>query len=133
LLTAVVAPAHAAGSALGGQETRLVAASASITITHYPGEPVWPQYGTYIVAGYQPVEIWAKRTPYAGPITAYRVLREHGTVRRMPLPDGLITGLSGLSDFTHVTVTDTTGATIIDEDQDFCPNGTAARARPGCA
>jgi hypothetical protein len=111
---------------------RLVATSSTITVEHWPGENTfWLNLGTHMVAGSRPLEVRAKRASYNDPIVAHRVVRGSGGTRVVPLPDGLVTALSGFRAFTHVTITDATGAVVHERDEDFCPNtfGTS-RTRP---
>ncbi len=71
-----------------------------------------------------------KRRSYHEPIVANQIMSGPGGKRAIPLPAGLVTQFSGFVGFTHATVRDATGATIIDRDEDFCPNGDSRRTRP---
>jgi hypothetical protein len=105
---------------------RFVAATDAVTIERYPGEGVWLQLPTHIVAGRTPFEVWANRASYADPIVA--TLRAGTRAKR--LPAGLITKFSGFTAFTHVTMVDGDGAVVLERDDDFCPNNTGSRTRP---
>lgn len=130
---AVVVPATAALAAESPvAQLRLVAASSAITVEHWPGEhSFWLNLGTHMVAGSTPFEVRVKRASYNDPIVAHLVARGAGTTRAVPLPDGLVTAFSGFPAFTHVTITDESGAVVHERDEDFCPNtfGTS-RTRP---
>lgn len=105
---------------------RLVPAAPSITITHAAGELIWFESGVHVVAGEQPFEIWAQRSSYAAPIRAQRTYGK----RVEPLPDGLVSSFAGLPRFTHVTLKNQAGATVLERDEDFCPNNGAVRTQP---
>ncbi|MEJ3745789.1 lysyl oxidase family protein [Actinomycetes bacterium KLBMP 9797] len=108
---------------------RLVAASETVTVYRYGEELVYPQYGTHMVAGRKPFEVWAKRTSYTEPITAYQVVRDANGKREVPLPAGLVRDFTGLSNFLHVTITDQAGGVVVERDESFCPSA-IARTRP---
>jgi hypothetical protein len=105
---------------------RLVAAAGSVTLDRYPGEGVWLELPTHMVAGATPFEIRAKRASYADPIVAKQVTAS-GSKR---LPAGVVEAFSGLSDFTHVRIVDAAGAVVVDRDETFCPSGESVRTRP---
>ncbi len=98
------------------------------TIDHSPGEPVFLDLGTNIVAGSNPFEIHVKRKSYHDPITATQTIRPGQT---RTLPAGLVQDFRGFSHFLHLTLTDAAGGKVVDRDQVFCPNDwEAVRTRP---
>jgi hypothetical protein len=79
--------------------------------------------GVHAAAGREPFEIRAVRTSYDKPIEATRVTPSGNQA----LPSGLVTDLSGLTDFATVTLKDSRGRTALSQTIDFCPNGYAQR------
>jgi hypothetical protein len=103
-----------------------VAATSAITLDSYPGEGVWLELPTHVVAGNKPFEIRAKRASYADPIVATL-----GTgSRAQQLPAGAVTTFGGLDKFTHLKMVDADGTVVLERDEGFCPNDSGARARP---
>ncbi|HEU4426137.1 MAG TPA: lysyl oxidase family protein [Pilimelia sp.] len=109
---------------------RFVAAASTVTIERWEGEPVFLDLGTHVVAGKTPFEVRAKRASYAKPIVATQVVRSGGKKKEVRLPAGLVTDFSGLSKFTHVTLKNAAGETVVEQDQTFCPNAEGSRVRP---
>lgn len=111
--TLIATPAQAAEPPL-----RLVAGAPAVTVDRFsePGQPVFLNFdlGTHLVAGQSPFEVKAQRKSYHDPIVA--------TVKNKKLPAGLVTDLSGLTKFLHITLTDPAGKVVYDKDQTFCPN-----------
>jgi hypothetical protein len=105
---------------------RLVAATGSVTLDRYPGEGVWLEIPTHIVAGDMPFEIRAKRASYADPIVVKQVT-ESGTKK---LPAGLVKGFAGFDAFTHLKIVDAAGTVVVERDETFCPSGFGVRGRP---
>ncbi|GAB3413319.1 lysyl oxidase family protein [Flindersiella endophytica] len=122
--------AASAGAATTEPPLRLVAASSSVTLDRFPEEGVYLDLPVHLVAGANPFEIWAKRTSYSEPITASKAVWRNGRKRFVPLPAGLVRDFGGLSDFTHVTITNADGDVVADLDRTFCPNNEAVRTRP---
>ena len=123
-------PANATPSASEPQ-IRLVAASESVTLDRYEGEGVYLLLGTHIVAGKKPFEIWAQRASYKDPIRATQLIRREGGDRVVPLPDGMVKDFRGLVDFTHLTIKDAAGKTVLQRDEGFCPSSfDPVRTRP---
>lgn len=107
---------------------RFVAAARAVTLDRWPGVPMFAvDIGTHVVAGDEPLEFRIKRSSYREPIVA-EWIRSEGAVA---LPPGMVNDFAGFSAFTHVTITDRDGETVLDRDEDFCPNSDqAARTRP---
>ena len=127
-----------ASARLGGGTTRtataapvrpmikLVSATHRVSIQRY-SHRVYLDLGTYLVAGDQPFEIRATRLSYSQPIVASQVL-PGGDVQ---LPPGLLRDFSGFPGFFRISLRDHSGALVLNRHQSFCPNGDAARIRPG--
>lgn len=101
-------------------------AADKITVEKY-GRSVYPNYGIYLEAGDEAFEVRANRADdYETPIEA-RIVTSGGDIA---LPDGLMKNFRGLPKFTHLTITDSSGATIVDKFQRFCSTGEPVRIRP---
>jgi hypothetical protein len=109
---------------------RFVAASGSITLEHWQGDPTYLDLGAHIVAGKVPFEVRAKRASYRDPIVAKQWITSGGSTRKITLPTGLVRDFTGFAGFTHVTLKDSTGATVLDRDENWCPNSQSVRTRP---
>ncbi|MEV6302479.1 lysyl oxidase family protein [Actinoplanes sp. NPDC051861] len=111
-----------------------VAATSQITAERYEydGE-VWLYFdlGLHVIAGKDPLEIWAKRTGYDKPITAERTVVQNGKKKKVALPSGMVADFNGLKDFTKITIKDEAGNTVADYSTAFCGNSySSARTRP---
>src|SRR6266545_6536901 len=119
--TGAVAVAAPAARSAG---LRLVArATEPVVLERQPGAWVWLELGTYVVAGRQALEVWARRSGYDQAVVADRVVGSGGARHRERLPSGLVDNLSSFNAFTHVTVTDPGGAVVVEQDEPWCPNG----------
>ncbi|GIJ24618.1 lysyl oxidase family protein [Micromonospora lutea] len=104
-------------------QARFTAASTSVTVERWGEEGVYLELGTHLVAGKDPLEFRAKRSAYSKPIDAFQVIRSAGGKQRaVPLPAGMVKDFTGLSDFTHLELTDSAGRTVLERDENFCPN-----------
>jgi hypothetical protein len=103
---------------------RLVAATTHVTYERFsPDEPVFfLQLGAHAMAGATPFEIRASRASYQDPVVAQLVTRHGNRETLTRLPAGLVSGLTGLTDFLHVRVTDAGGTALLDRNTTFCPN-----------
>jgi hypothetical protein len=88
--------------------------------------------GTHVIAGKDPLEIQVTRPDYSKPPVAKQAVWKKGRKSWVPLPAGMVTTFpAGLKAFTRITVTDAAGATVLDQDSDWCPNTwQPTRARP---
>jgi len=103
---------------------RLVArASGPVVLERPPGTLVWPDFGTLVVAGRAPLEVWVRRAGYDQPIVADQLLGSGPSRHRVRLPAGTVSDLTSFAAFTHVTVTDPAGAVVAEQDEPFCPAG----------
>jgi hypothetical protein len=86
--------------------------------------------GVNVIAGKNPFEIRATRKSYADPIVAKQIVLKNGKKQEVTLPAGMVTGWSGLKDFTTVSIKNTAGAEVANYKTDFCPNSyESARTR----
>lgn len=132
-LVAGVVSAPGAGAAAPRPAISLVRATPTITITHFEGEPLFGfDLGINAVAGDSPFRVDARRASYRDPVVARQVISgPAGTTTTKTLPAGLVTDLSGLGRFLHLTVKDAAGTAVVDRDLTFCPSGfSSTRARP---
>jgi hypothetical protein len=111
---------------------QLVTANPHTTYQRFPGDPIFfLDLGVHAMAGDRPFEIRASRASYNEPIVASRVTRQGNRETLTKLPAGLVTDLSGLTDFVHLRMTSASGDVLLDRDTTFCPNSfLAVRSRP---
>ncbi len=99
---------------------------------HYDGQTYFSfDLGLHVIAGKDPLEIWAKRTGYDKPIVAERTVVKNGKKTRVALPAGLVTDFNGLTDFVTISIADEAGAVVKEYKNPFCGNTwSSARTRP---
>ncbi len=86
--------AATAEPATKGPGLRLVArASEPVVLQRQPGAWVWLELGTYLVAGRQPLEVWARRAGYDQPVLADQVVGSGPARHRERLPAGMVDSL----------------------------------------
>ncbi|MEU8819786.1 lysyl oxidase family protein [Actinoplanes sp. NPDC048796] len=111
-----------------------VAATGHVTAERYDydGEKYFDfDLGLHVIAGKDPLEIWARRAGYDKPIVAERTVVQNGKKKKVALPAGLVTDFNGLKDFTTITITDSAGAVVTEYKTPFCGNSwVSARTRP---
>jgi len=78
--------------------------------------------GVYAIAGKNALEIRAKRSSYAKPITAEQIVVKNGKKTAVRLPAGMVTGWGGLKNFTTITIKNAAGKQVSSFQNDFCPN-----------
>ena len=118
----------------------LVAATTSVTAYRYPSDGggngskplTYLDLGTHVIGGKDPLEIQVTRPDYSKPLVAKQAVWQNGRTGWAPLPAGMVTTFqAGLRAFIRITVTNAAGATVLDQDNDWCPNtGQPTRARP---
>lgn len=127
LAMAVVAALPAAvARAEPGTEPRigLRAASDTVTVDRYPGEPVWLDLGIFVTARDAPFELRATRPDYSRPIEiVQRMYGPAGQVTDMPIDPDLLNGWQGFRDFFEISVIDRDGQPVASMTLPFCPNG----------
>jgi len=104
-----------------------------VTLERPAGAWVWLELGTYVVAGREAFEVRARRAGYDQPVVARQVVGSGPSRRAVRLPAGLVGDLTGFPAFTHVRVTDPSGATVAEQDEPFCPAGAPSGAPRGGA
>jgi len=138
-LTVVVAGAGAApgagdgkaSTATGKPKLKLIAASKSVTLDRWEGEPgVYLDLGTYVAVDDAPLEFRVTRKSYKDPVVAKQVLRKGTSTTTKTLPAGLVKDFTGLPGFLEVTVTDAAGTEVAKSKGTFCPNNASGRIRP---
>ncbi|QXE37165.1 protein-lysine 6-oxidase [Streptomyces sp. GMY02] len=132
VVAGVAGAAPVAGAATpAGPRLSLIAASGSVTIDRWEGEPgVYLDLGTYVTADGAPLEFRVTRTSYKDPVVAEQIIREGKKTKVRALPEGLVKDFGGLPDFLRVTLTDTAGTKVLDRTETFCPNNASGRVRP---
>ncbi|GAB2568191.1 hypothetical protein Aab01nite_43780 [Paractinoplanes abujensis] len=111
-----------------------VAATSKVTAEryNYDGEIYFSfDLGLHVIAGKDPLEIWAKRTGYDKPIVAERTVVKNGKKTKVALPAGMVTDFSGLKDFTTISIADQAGRVVTEYKTSFCGNTwSSGRTRP---
>ncbi|MFD5752786.1 lysyl oxidase family protein [Streptomyces sp. NPDC127033] len=110
----------------------LIAASTSVTLDRWEGEPgVYVDLGTYVTVEGGPLEFRVKRAAdYKTPVVAQQIIHKGGTTRVKTLPVGMVKDFTGLQDFLQVTFTDAAGQKVLSTSETFCPNNASGRIRP---
>lgn len=132
-LTALVPSAAALGAAApAGPVVTLVAATNTVTLNHFPDEPVFiGDIGVYGVTGGAAFEVRTKRKDYSTQPTSDLILQVKGQRTVTRLPAGLVDGFTGLTGFATQTVKDAKGKTVSTSEQTWCPAGfSASRMQP---
>ncbi|MGK5682189.1 lysyl oxidase family protein [Actinoplanes sp. URMC 104] len=112
-----------------------VAATPQVTAERYDygdGEVYFSfDLGLHVIAGKDPLEIWARRAGYDKPIVAERTVVQNGKKKKVALPAGLVTDFTGLKDFTTISIADEAGKVVTEYKTPFCGNTwSSARTRP---
>ncbi|MFJ5774212.1 lysyl oxidase family protein [Streptomyces sp. NPDC093094] len=131
VVAAGAAPGAAPASPAGTPELKLVAASKSVTIDRWEGEPgVYLDLGTYLTVDKAPLEFKVTRKSYKDPVVAQQVFRNGSATRVKTLPAGTVKDFSGLPGFLEVTVKNAAGEVAARSKGTFCPNNASGRLRP---
>jgi hypothetical protein len=138
VLTVVVTAVQAApgagaapASTAGKPKVKLVAASKSVTLDRWKGEPgVYLDLGTYVTVDGAPLEFKVTRKSYKDPVVAKQILRNGSRTQTKTLPAGLVKDFSGLPGFLQVTVKNAAGEVVSKSKGTFCPNNASGRLRP---
>ncbi|WP_240982926.1 lysyl oxidase family protein [Streptomyces sp. S3(2020)] len=137
-LTVVVTGAGAAPGAGAAQaatpgkpKLKLIAASNSVTLDRWEGEPgVYLDLGTYVTVDNAPLEFKVTRKSYKDPVVAKQVFRDGTRITTKALPAGLVKDFSGLPGFLEVSVKNAAGQEVSKTKGNFCPNNASGRLRP---
>ncbi|MFN0283544.1 MAG: lysyl oxidase family protein [Kineosporiaceae bacterium] len=133
--TALLPSASALGAAAPeGPLVTLAAAARTVTLSHYPDEPVFLfDLGIYAVTGGSDLEVRTTRPDYRTPLSSTLVLTTDGRRTTTRLPAGLA-DFNGLRGFATQTVKDAAGRTVSTTRQTWCPGGFgASRVVPDAA
>ncbi|MET9482376.1 lysyl oxidase family protein [Streptomyces sp. NPDC006638] len=132
VVAGVAGAAPVAGAAApAGPEIGLLAASSSVTLDRWEGEPgVYLDLGTYVTVDGGPLEFRVTRASYKTPVIAHQVIRDGKRTRTKRLPTGLVKDFSGLPGFIEVSVKDAKGKQVVKASDPFCPNNASGRIRP---
>ncbi len=107
---------------------RLVAGSEKVTLKRDEGRRAYLDLSTYVAAVGGAFEIWAARPDYDHPVQVWQVVRENGAIKKYPFTPSAGQDWLGLARFFRVTITDDSGAVVVDRYRRFCPgSGELAR------
>ncbi|WP_225829870.1 lysyl oxidase family protein [Streptomyces sp. NK08204] len=127
----LAAPAAGAATPTGTPKLRLIAASDTVTVDRWEGEPgVYLDLGTYVTVDGAPLELRVTRKSYSDPVVASQIIHSGGRTVTKSLPKGLVKDFSGLPGFLKISISDPSGRKVADTSQTFCPNNQAGRIRP---
>ncbi|WP_329546503.1 lysyl oxidase family protein [Streptomyces sp. NBC_01356] len=137
-LTVVVAGAgaapgagQAADSTAAKPKLKLIAASNSVTLDRWEGEPgVYLDLGTYVTVDDVPLEFKVTRKSYKDPVVAQQIIRNGSSTQTKTLPAGLVKDFSGLPGFLEVSIKNAAGEEVSTSKGTFCPNNASGRIRP---
>ncbi|MHC5906278.1 lysyl oxidase family protein [Streptomyces sp. S6] len=135
VVAAVSAAAPGAGAAPaakpGQPQLKLVAASKSVVLNKWEGEPgVYLDLGTYLTVDNAPLEFKVTRKSYKDQVVTQQILRDGKKVTTKNLPTGLVKDFKGLPDFIETSLTDGSGKEVAKSSGTFCPNNASGRLRP---
>ncbi|MGX5188439.1 lysyl oxidase family protein [Streptomyces avermitilis] len=125
------APGAGAASTAAKPKLKLIAASNSVTLDRWEGEPgVYLDLGTYVTVDGAPLEFKVTRKSYKDPVVAQQIIRNGTSTQKKALPAGLVKDFSGLPGFLEVSVKNAAGAVVSKSKGTFCPNNASGRLRP---
>jgi hypothetical protein len=100
---------------------RLRATETQEDVVRADGDPIFVDPGVFIAATNGAFELRAKRKTYDDPASVVQVdATTHDVLRRPPAT--VLDGWNGLAHLLHVTVTDDSNTTYLDESLTFCPD-----------
>lgn len=117
-----VLPTGPAAATTGEPRLRIFAASSHVDAFRYGNRAARLDAGVFISALDAALDLRVRRATYDDPITIDQVLHGSGPERVRPLPDDVLNGWRGLSEFLSVEVRDATGAVLSTQTRNFCPN-----------
>ncbi|WP_327234543.1 lysyl oxidase family protein [Streptomyces sp. NBC_01317] len=132
VVAGVAGAAPVAGAAApAGPKISLIAASSSVTLDRWEGEPgVYLDLGAYVTVDGGPLEFRVTRASYKTPVVADQVIHDGKKTRTKRLPTGLVKDFSGLPGFIEVSVKNAAGKQVVKTSDPFCPNNASGRIRP---
>jgi hypothetical protein len=120
--TASLGAAPAPAAATPGPTVKLIAAQNSITAQRF-GRYVFLDPGIYVAALGSALEFEVQRASYSQPRTITQVIHlPDGSTQTVPLPATVLAGWSGLRNFLHLKVTNSSGKVVASRTMTFCPN-----------
>ncbi|MGQ4330512.1 lysyl oxidase family protein [Streptomyces hayashii] len=121
----------AAASTPGKPQLKLIAASKSVILDRYEGNPgVYLDLGTYVTVDNAPLELKVTRKSYKDPVVATQILRNGTKTTTRTLPAGTVKDFSGLPGFLEVSIKNAAGVEVQKAQGAFCPNNASGRLRP---
>ncbi|MFF4017480.1 lysyl oxidase family protein [Streptomyces sp. NPDC001843] len=127
----LAAPGAGAAAQAGAPKLKVVAVSDKVTLERYEEEGgVYLDLGTYVTVDGGPLDLRVTRKSYNDPIVASQVIHSGSRTVTKSLPSGLVKDFSGLPDFLKISITNQSGAKVLDTTQSFCPNNRTGRVRP---
>ena len=129
LATVAAVPIPAAGTTGAPPTLRLVVGQTKVTLKRPEGKRAYLDLGVYLASEGGAFEVWAARPDYDHPVSLWQVVRDGSLMTRYPLAGSMFAAdWQGLARFFHVTVTDASGAVVLDRFHPFCPgSGDLAR------
>jgi hypothetical protein len=109
-------------SAAGTPTIKLMTAQSSITAYRYGSRAARVDPGIYVAAVGGAFQLNVSRPDYDTPIALTQVDATDGTVLQTFPTDLLLNTWYGLTDFTHVTIRNASGALVARDAYDWCPN-----------
>ncbi|MFC7531637.1 lysyl oxidase family protein [Actinoplanes sp. GCM10030250] len=119
----------AAEAATAPPALAFVAAAKTVTAERYAdGDEVYLSFdlGLHVIAGKAAFEIKARRAGYDKPIVAHRTVVKKGKRTSVKLPAGAVKDLTGLKDFTTITIRNRAGKVVTSYRTPFCGNSSAS-------
>ncbi len=105
-----------------GPTVKLITAQNDITVQRY-GPRVYLDPGVYVVSLGSALQFDVRRASYTKPLTITQVIHlPNGGTATRPLPARILHGFSGLRNFLHISVADSTGTVVASQRDMFCPN-----------
>lgn len=126
VLAGAIAIAPRSAAAATNPQIVIRAAASEVTLERWPGDTPDLDFGIHIVAGGRRFQVNITRKSYDAPVAATQIISNGA---RKQLPAGLVRDLSGLTDFMHLTIANSDGLIVHEEDQRLCP-GKSARSSP---
>jgi hypothetical protein len=105
-----------------GPQVKLIPAQNSITAQRF-GRRVFLDPGIYVASLGSALEFDVQRASYSQPRTITQVIHlPDGSTQSIPLPATVLAGWSGLRNFLHLKVTNSSGKVVASRMMTFCPN-----------
>src|SRR5262245_59307290 len=120
--TASLGAATSQAATAPGPQVKLIAAQNTITAPRF-GQNVRLDPGIYVASLGSPLEFDVQRASYSKPLTITQVIHlPDGSTQTVPLPAKVLAGWSGLRNFLHLKVRNSSGTVVASRTVTFCPN-----------